>query len=77
MAEETETEVEPEAEAEAEAEIQETIVDEDLDEIKPHSDIESDDAGKIIEPELPKVVTPDDAQVQSPEGPLRQVSPTN
>ena len=52
-----------------EPEVEEPSIDE-LDPIKPHSDIESNDAGQIIQTELPEVLTPDDAIVVSPSGPL-------
>jgi hypothetical protein len=52
-------------------EAEEPSIDE-LDPIKPHSDIESNDAGEIIETELPAVLTPDDAIVVSPSGPLNE-----
>jgi len=74
-----ETETKAEAEVEAEAEIMETPVDNDMmDEIKPHSNIESDDAGNIID-DFPKVETPflDDSSVRpvSPVAGNANVSP--
>ena len=46
-----------------------------VDEIKPHSDVQSDDGGGFIEEtDFPKVETPYDSIEQSPNG-TRQVSP--
>jgi len=59
--------------------IEDTPIDQDMDEIKPHSMIESDDAGGFIDqqPDFPRVETPYDATTVSPAGPARPVSPTN
>ncbi len=69
QSESTETGQEAVEEAPEVVEVEEAPIDE-LDPIKPHSDIESNDAGEIIETELPAVLTPDDAIVVSPSGPL-------
>ena len=65
----TETSQEAVEEVPEVVEAEEPSIDE-LDPIKPHSDMESNDAGEIIEAELPAVLTPDDAVVVSPSGPL-------
>jgi len=57
--------------AEAVPEEEATEVIDDMDEIKPHSDIESDESGMILNKEEP-VVIPDEVIVVSPEG-ARQV----
>ena len=68
----TETGQEAIEEAPEVVEIEEAPID-DLDPIKPHSDIQSDDAGNIIDSN--PIITPDDAIVVSPSGPLTTKKP--
>jgi hypothetical protein len=58
--------------------VEDIPVDQDMDEIKPHSMVQSDDAGGFIDqPDFPRVETPFDATIVSPNGPARPVSPVN
>ena len=58
--------------------VEDIPVDQDMDEIKPHSMVQSDDAGGFIDqPDFPRVETPFDATTVSPNGPARPVSPVN
>lgn len=58
--------------------VEDIPVDQDMDEIKPHSMVQSDDAGGFIDqPDFPRVETPFDATTASPNGPARPVSPVN
>jgi hypothetical protein len=54
------------------AEAEDTSIDE-IDPIKPHSDIESDDAGEIFDSDL--VITPDDGMVVSPANQEKTTNP--
>ena len=77
VTEEVDSEEVEETEQSSEEDIAESVPEEDssetveeLDEAKPHSDLESDDSGMILEPEQ-EILTPDDLPAVSPEGPIQ------